>query len=167
MSEANKTAMRQFFQRVYNEGDVAFLDQLTALNFVSHDRGNPTHDREGIKQIVRAIKSAFPDVQFRADDVLAEGDRVSPWRERSGASSWVCRRRTSRSLSQASTSCGSRTARRSSTGTSGAAWNCCSSSVSCNPLMVENGSPMVSPGHLFRRGQCCTYYLNPRRLTRA
>jgi len=69
--------MRQFFQRVYNEGDLAFLDQITAANFVSHDRGNPTHDREGGKQIVRAIKSAFPDVQFTADDVLAEGDRVA------------------------------------------------------------------------------------------
>lgn len=77
MSEANKTAMREFFQRVYNQGDVAFLDQLTAPNFVSHDRGNPTHDREGVKQIVRAIKSAFPDVQFRAEDVLADGDRVA------------------------------------------------------------------------------------------
>ena len=77
MSEANKTAMKQFFQRVYNEGDVAFLDQLAASDFVSHDRGNPTHDRDGVKQIVGAIKAAFPDVQFTADDVLAEGDRVA------------------------------------------------------------------------------------------
>ena len=29
VSEANKTAMRQFFERVYNQGDVAFLDELT------------------------------------------------------------------------------------------------------------------------------------------
>lgn len=77
MSESNKTAMKQFFQRVYNEGDVAFLDELTAAEFVSHDRGNPTHDRDGVKQIVGAIKAAFPDVQFTADDVLAEGDRVA------------------------------------------------------------------------------------------
>jgi steroid delta-isomerase-like uncharacterized protein len=77
MSEANKTAMRQFFQRVYNDGDVAFLDEITAPNFVSHDRGNPTQDRDGVKQIVAAIKAAFPDVQFTADDVLAEGDRVA------------------------------------------------------------------------------------------
>jgi steroid delta-isomerase-like uncharacterized protein len=77
MSEANKSAMRQFFQRVYNEGDVAFLDELTASAFVSHDRGNPTNDREGVKQIVAAIKTAFPDVAFTADDVIAEGDRVA------------------------------------------------------------------------------------------
>ena len=77
MSEANKTAVKQFFQRVYNDGDIAFLDELTAPDFVSHDRGNPTHDREGVKQIVGAIKAAFPDVRFSADDILAEGDRVA------------------------------------------------------------------------------------------
>lgn len=77
MSEANKTAMNQFFERVYNQGDIAFLDELTTPEFVSHDRGNPTNDREGVKQIVGAIKTAFPDVVFTADDVIAEGDRVA------------------------------------------------------------------------------------------
>jgi steroid delta-isomerase-like uncharacterized protein len=77
MSEANKAAMRRFFEEVYNQGDVASLDDLASPDFVSHDRGNPTHDREGVKQIVAAIRGAFPDVQFTADDVFAEGDRVA------------------------------------------------------------------------------------------
>ena len=77
MSETNKTAMKQFFQRVYNQGDIAFLDELTTPGFVSHDRGNPTSDREGVKQVVIAIKTAFPDVVFTADDVIGEGDRVA------------------------------------------------------------------------------------------
>ena len=34
MSEANKTTMKQFFDRVYNQGDIAFLDELTAPDFV-------------------------------------------------------------------------------------------------------------------------------------
>jgi hypothetical protein len=37
VSEANKVAMGQFFERVYNQGDIAFLDELTAPEFVSHD----------------------------------------------------------------------------------------------------------------------------------
>ena len=77
MSEAHKAAMQQFFERVYNQGDIAFLNELTASEFVSHDRGNPSHDREGVKQIVGAIKAAFPDVVFTADDVIGEGDRVA------------------------------------------------------------------------------------------
>jgi steroid delta-isomerase-like uncharacterized protein len=77
VSEANKTAMRDFFERVYNRGEIAFLDELTSPEFVSHDRGNPTSDRDGVKQIVGAIKSAFPDVVFTADDVIGEDDRVA------------------------------------------------------------------------------------------
>jgi steroid delta-isomerase-like uncharacterized protein len=77
VSEANKTSMKQFFERVYNKGDIAFLDELTSPEFVSHDRGNPSGDREGVKEIVASIRTAFPDVVFTADDVIGEGDRVA------------------------------------------------------------------------------------------
>ena len=77
MSEANKAAMRQFFEEVYNRGNIDFVDQLATSAFVSHDRGNPSHDRDGVKQIVSAIRLAFPDVRFRADDIIAEGDKVA------------------------------------------------------------------------------------------
>jgi steroid delta-isomerase-like uncharacterized protein len=69
--------MRRFFQEVYNEGNVKALDDLTSPKFVSHDRGNPSQDREGVRQIVTSIRAAFPDVKFSADDVFAEGDRVA------------------------------------------------------------------------------------------
>lgn len=77
MSEAHKSAMRRFFEDVYNKGNPDALDELTDPGFVSHDRGNPSHDRAGVKQIVQAITGAFPDVHFTADDVIAEGDRVA------------------------------------------------------------------------------------------
>jgi predicted ester cyclase len=77
VTEANKVLLQEFFERVYNQGDIDFLDELTSPDFVSHDRGNPTHDREGVKAIVGAIKGAFPDVVFTADDVFGEGDRAA------------------------------------------------------------------------------------------
>ena len=77
MSESNKAAMRRFFEDVYNKGNPAALDELASADFVSHDRGNPSHDRDGVKLIVGAIRGAFPDVRFTADDVFAEGDRVA------------------------------------------------------------------------------------------
>jgi len=76
MSESNKAAMRQFFEEVYNRGNSDFVDELSKPEFVSHDRGNPSHDREGIKVIVSAIRSAFPGVHFTVDDVLADADKV-------------------------------------------------------------------------------------------
>jgi steroid delta-isomerase-like uncharacterized protein len=74
--EANKLAMGRFFEDVYNQGNVALFDELAAPDFVSHDTGNPTHDRDGVKRIVGAIWAAFPDVRFTADDILADGDKV-------------------------------------------------------------------------------------------
>jgi steroid delta-isomerase-like uncharacterized protein len=68
--------MRRFFEEVYNRGNLAVADELAAPDFVSHDAGNPTHDRDGVKQIVRAIRAAFPDVRLTADDVLEDGDTV-------------------------------------------------------------------------------------------
>ena len=76
MSDANKALMRGFFEEVYNQGNIAFADELASTHFVSHDAGNPSHDLDGVKQIVHAIRGAFPDVRFTADDVLAENDRV-------------------------------------------------------------------------------------------
>jgi predicted ester cyclase len=75
-AEANKVAMGRFFEEVYNQGDVGLFDELAAPDFLSHDRGNPTHDRAGVKQTVGAIRAAFPDVRFTADDILADGDKV-------------------------------------------------------------------------------------------
>jgi steroid delta-isomerase-like uncharacterized protein len=77
MSEANKVAIGRFFEEVYNQGNVALFDELAAPSFVSHDRGNPTQDRDGVKAIVGAIRAAFPDVHFTADDIIAEGDKVA------------------------------------------------------------------------------------------
>jgi steroid delta-isomerase-like uncharacterized protein len=77
MSEANKVAMKRFFEDVYNNGNLELFDELTAADFFSHDPGNPSPDREGVKQVIVAIRAAFPDVRFIADDLIAEGDRVA------------------------------------------------------------------------------------------
>jgi predicted ester cyclase len=69
--------MRRSFEEVYNRGDLAVADELAAPDFVSHDAGNPTQDPDGVKQIVRAIRAAFPDVRFTADDVPEAGDTVA------------------------------------------------------------------------------------------
>jgi steroid delta-isomerase-like uncharacterized protein len=77
MSEANKALMRRFFAEVFNEGKIAVIDEISTPDFVSHDLGNPLHNRDGIKLQVAAIRDAFPDVHFTADDMLADGDKVA------------------------------------------------------------------------------------------
>ena len=75
--EENKTVLRQFSDEVWGKGNVATIDRLVANEFTEH---NPVPgfqpNREGFKQLVQQFRSAFPDMQVRTEDMLAEGDKV-------------------------------------------------------------------------------------------
>src|SRR5688572_5312448 len=76
MQEQNKGLMRRFNEDVFNKGNESVIDELTATDFVDHDPFNPSHDIEGVRQFTKSVRSAFPDVHFTVDDLLAEGDKV-------------------------------------------------------------------------------------------
>jgi predicted ester cyclase len=69
----NKTIVRELVERVYN-GDVDRLDQLVAADYVDHSRW---HDREGLRRVITALKAAYPGIDFRVRDILAEEDKVA------------------------------------------------------------------------------------------
>ena len=77
MSEENKALVRRFYEEVMNRGNMAVVDELSAPNIVDH---NPMPGQaagpEGFKQFVGMFRSAFPDLNVTADDVIAEGDKV-------------------------------------------------------------------------------------------
>lgn len=78
MSADNKAVFRRYFEEVLNAGNLALVDDLIARGYVSHyptgyDFGGGP---EGVKQIVSAVRTGFPDVHFTVEDVIAEGDKV-------------------------------------------------------------------------------------------
>jgi len=75
-TEQNKAMARRFYNEVIGQGKLEVIDQIVAPSFVDHDRDNPTHDLAGVKQFIAMIRSAFPDVSAKAEDMIAEGDRV-------------------------------------------------------------------------------------------
>jgi steroid delta-isomerase-like uncharacterized protein len=75
-AEENKAVVRQL-TGFFDKGEVARADELVAADFVDHNAlpgQNP--GREGLKQAVTMISSAFPDIQITDQDFIAEGDRV-------------------------------------------------------------------------------------------
>ena len=76
-TEENKTVARRFWEEIINGGDVGKVDELAAEDFVDHQAppGVPP-TREGVKGFVTAFRTAFPDLHYTTDDVIAEGDRV-------------------------------------------------------------------------------------------
>jgi len=76
-AEENKAVVRRLVEDVVNRGDLAVVDEIFATNFVNLSLATGiTPDREGIKQYITILRSAFPDYHNIIEDLIAEGDRV-------------------------------------------------------------------------------------------
>jgi steroid delta-isomerase-like uncharacterized protein len=78
MAADNKTIVRRYFEEVVNAGNLAVADQLFSTRYVSHyptgyDFGGGPED---VKQITTIVRTAFPDVHFTLEDIVAEGNKV-------------------------------------------------------------------------------------------
>src|SRR5919205_184752 len=76
--EENKAIIRRWMDECYDRGNWALMDELFAPDFVNHDPAAPmARDREGLKQVLAAQLTAFPDRRTTIEDLLAEGDKVT------------------------------------------------------------------------------------------
>jgi predicted ester cyclase len=77
-AEENKALIRRVADEVFNRGDLDGIDRYFAPNWVMHDAPpNAGGDRAGLKEVLRKIRSGFPDVGVRIELILAEGDLVA------------------------------------------------------------------------------------------
>jgi steroid delta-isomerase-like uncharacterized protein len=77
--ETNKTVSRRLFDEVWNKGNLTVLDEIIVKDHVNSGPGTIPglpNGPEGSKQFVTAYRKAFPDVRFKIDDQIAEGDKV-------------------------------------------------------------------------------------------
>ncbi len=80
LQEQNKAVIRRLNKEVWNEGNVAVLDEVFAADFVDHTAPpGSTPGREGIKQLFTMFSAAFSDASATMNDLIAEGDKVA-WR---------------------------------------------------------------------------------------
>jgi steroid delta-isomerase-like uncharacterized protein len=77
MSEENKAVARRFFEEIWNEGDVAKVDEILAPDYMGQAPPETMQGREGYRQLVSKYKGALPDLQFTIDDMVAERDLVT------------------------------------------------------------------------------------------
>lgn len=77
MSEENKATVRRLIEEVWTKGNLSLVDELIAAKAVLYDpQSPPVHGTEGFKQYVSMYRSAFPDLHFTIDDLIAEGEKV-------------------------------------------------------------------------------------------
>ena len=75
---ANRRLIERYFGDVWSRGDVDVLDDLLDPAYVNHTPStpDPPPGPAGLKPIVRAFRSAFPDLRFTIDDVVVTPDHV-------------------------------------------------------------------------------------------
>ena len=78
MSVANKAIIRRYMEELWNQGNLAVLDEIFATHFVDHIPAflDSQSDFEETKQFVTGFRAAFPDVHITVEDIIAEGDKI-------------------------------------------------------------------------------------------
>lgn len=76
-TDRNRIAMRRFANDVVSRGDMAALDEVVSPHYVEHTPfGGGGTDREGLRQQIQMLRSAFPDLASKEQDIVSEGDTV-------------------------------------------------------------------------------------------
>src|SRR5688500_10053797 len=76
-TEANKSLIRRLIDEAQSQGKLDVVDELLADDFVDHTPfpGVPP-TRSGVKMLFGYLRSAFPDLQVRIHEQIAEGEKV-------------------------------------------------------------------------------------------
>jgi steroid delta-isomerase-like uncharacterized protein len=76
-TEENKALIRRFYEEVFNNRNLAAIDDFYAPEHVDHTlpTGLPVGP-EGTKQAIATMLEGFPDLHITIEDMIAEGDKV-------------------------------------------------------------------------------------------
>src|ERR1051326_8107279 len=73
----NKSVIRIFIEDVINQGRLQRADENVIEDFVELDPlPGQAQGREGLKEAIRQMRRAFPDIHWTIDEMLAEDTKV-------------------------------------------------------------------------------------------
>ena len=75
--EQLKAATQEGFERMFNQGDLAYVDQATAPDAIDHQEPEGTDFRAHLKQVITVLRTAFPDLHFEIHEILADDQTVA------------------------------------------------------------------------------------------
>ena len=78
MSEAeNKANFRRTYEEMFNQRNLAIADELIAPEFINHEAPHgKNRGPESMRGTVIMLSSAFPDLHFDIEELVAEDDTV-------------------------------------------------------------------------------------------
>lgn len=75
----NEKIIRRYFDEVWNHGKLEVLDEIIDPNYINHSPGipNPPAGPNGLKPIISAIRTGFPDLHFQIEDLVISDNKVA------------------------------------------------------------------------------------------
>ena len=79
--EENKAISRRVPVEVFEQGRLDVIDEIFAPDFIEHMTPPPgvPQGRAGIKAIASALRTGFPDIKYKIDHQIGEGDFVASY----------------------------------------------------------------------------------------
>jgi steroid delta-isomerase-like uncharacterized protein len=73
----NKTVVNRFVEEVINQGRLEQADELVVANFVELDPlPGQQPGRDGLKEVIGQLRTAFPNIHWVLSEQVAEGEKV-------------------------------------------------------------------------------------------
>jgi predicted ester cyclase len=72
--DENIRRITTLFETCFNLGDLGLLDELVSPDYVGPQGGRGP---AGFKEIVVGLRTAFPDIRYTLEDIVAENDKVA------------------------------------------------------------------------------------------
>lgn len=77
-SEHYKSQLREAIVRIWEEGDLSYIDENFADDYLLHELSQEDIiGPEGFKEYVRMFRTAFPDLEGELTDIIVEGDTAA------------------------------------------------------------------------------------------
>jgi steroid delta-isomerase-like uncharacterized protein len=72
-----KALTLEAFERMFNQGDLAYVVQAIAPGAVDHQEPAGTDFVAHLKEVITTLRAAFPDLRFEVHEILADADIVA------------------------------------------------------------------------------------------
>jgi steroid delta-isomerase-like uncharacterized protein len=75
--EANKALIRRTYGEAFNRGDLTNVEAFVHPNCVDHEEHGVDRGPESLRGLVGMLRTAFPDLHFTIEELIAEGEMVA------------------------------------------------------------------------------------------
>jgi steroid delta-isomerase-like uncharacterized protein len=74
---SNELVVARFIEEVINQGQMNTADEIVAEDFIELDPlPGQRQGREGLKEVIAMLPTAFPDIHWVIDETISAGDKV-------------------------------------------------------------------------------------------